>query len=356
MARARCDLGLPWIFALVACNALQSEEGIGKDPEKATSMASDKSGATPLQLDCDTYCSMQKKCFGGASRSPGWNASCKAQCKKDAKRGDDVAAFHAAVAACADQPCSKAQGACIADKLDALMPKGGEHRWDVRGAHPHCMRLRACVDAQVYDARGERAPLRSRLYREHRKMFVNLKKAKTDDGLACRMIVESEICAGRDARQPRGAPIAVDCKAYCANQKACFSKLTKEPTWDESCKAGCEAEAKLGTTVAAFFAAVASCRGATCGDAFYSCIAAKLDDHWPEGQIGDWDIRGLPKQCMHFVACTEAMYMGYDPVVVRTTREASYKSYAKAFANLRQHNQDPAKHCTTMLGYQPDCG
>jgi hypothetical protein len=345
-------IAMGWLLPLgaAACDIPglgRDGEGIEKDRRKAGKTAAGS-------VDCSAYCKKQKKCFPGAAvGEERWDKRCKASCEVESKAGGVVGAFYAAVAACSDEKCGKANAACLADELVDAKPRDGEPRLDVSGLPSQCVRVRACADATVAGASAARRDgVRQELYKMYRPMFANLRKIdKSTADISCRMIVENDRCAGPGKPTSAGASIDVDCQAYCAKQSACYPELSKDSAWLANCRGGCKDEAKAGTSEAAFFAAVAACRGAACGDPHGDCVVKKVADKWPASDKSGWDMRKLGRSCMLMRACMEAGFHANAPADARLTREATYKSYRKIFTSLQRDGGDTAKQCTTMAGY-----
>ena len=339
-----------------ACNACgcKSPETIPTrdDPPVAAAPSQRDGGAAAsrghVQGDCNAYCSKLTRCFPGATRrAHAFQSQCLFDCKRAHETKDDVALFYASVASCHRAACGEDLGACVVKQMNERVPADRAIALDVRGLPGACANMRACVDADSHIYVQKRLWIRSNLYKVHRPLFRKLPGLDNAE-LVCRHYVDNEQCSGRPAAQP-GVPIAIDCDQYCDKQKACFPTYAKAKGWDATCRTDCEREAKEGTTVAGFFAAVAACKTSACGLPLGACVAEGLGAHWPNNQPAQWDVRGLPPTCMHIRACQEAMFV--TTASANLTREASYKRWAKVFATLASEGTRANTHCEQMVAY-----
>lgn len=352
-ATARYRARLATLFVGAVALACESEPA-GHDapptpPQEAEKPPAAEKPKAFSEGDCAAYCNKQAACFPRAIDVPKerWSASCQAFCADDAKEQRPVTRLHAAVVACADEPCGDPFGACIAKAID-----GAALEIDPRGLHDNCYAFRACVDARVYRFPFETKNAREDIYNENRPIFDSMKKVTDVSGTGCRGLVESALCGFAAPRKPEGEPIEMSCDDYCSMQAKCFPKHAASPEWSPRCKLTCEEEAKLGTAAAHFFSAVASCKEDPCGDQVGQCVATRLDRSSASWQ---WDVRGLGGKCSWLRMCLEAGLHESESEAAGVSRKAMYKSYARSFGDLKHTKGDSAAYCETLIGYQPKC-
>lgn len=354
----RLGLLLASAFVVAACPSRSddvdpekaSAEDDGASKKKNKGKKDKKKGATSSTVDCATYCDKQAACFPhamGNVRPEAWRKNCAAFCEDDKKRKDPITRLHAAVAACSEARCGDAFGACVEKELD-----GTKVDIDVAGLHPNCYAFRACIDARVFRFALEEPEIRRTIYAENRAMVANMHKMASYSKVSCKAVVESSMCGNAQPREAEGDPIDVDCNVYCDVMATAFPKY-KSDKMIANCEAGCREEAKLGTAVAAFMAAVAACKGKGRGDEMGDCVQTALAKG-PNAKWA-WDIRELGGACAWFRMCMEAGYLETDPETAVSTRASVYELYGKNFRDLKYSGGDAATSCRASLASLEKC-
>jgi hypothetical protein len=344
------------LCTLAACDRLGiGKDDVGKDTVPSA-VSAEAAGKLPTSaVECEAYCDKQILCFPGAGKdNPRWLRHCHADCQRDVIKNGPVGTFIRAAASCSTTTCGDPYGTCIAKRLDTLVSDADEGKHEYLGLPQQCLQSHACFLAQqsnpVEAETREQTlvkliPVRNEMYRHLRASNVE------STTISCRMELDSKGCGVPTTIVSQGPAIELDCDAYCAKQKVCYPKGSAADTWGVNCRDACEAEARAGTSVAAFFAAIAACHQAPCGEKLGACISEKVNTLWPKGRASGWDMRGLHSACMLFRACTEVGLHASTADAARLTREATYGAYDKVFSQLKRDGGDSDKHCTTMASY-----
>ncbi len=327
-----------WIalVVLVGAGACKEDRPTPHKDDATAPSATASAGSTRPGVDCKAYCSKLQACFPNVVDPDVvalWPGQCAADCTRDLSRGSTFGTVTKAVAACTEAACGEPLGICIDEQLTAMKADRDDHRY--LGLHPWCTVSHACFVAGFYGYVDpeSRDRLRATLGPTRDELYGNTRRTSSDPGTVCRMMVETE-CAPPAALSSEGPAITVDCDAYCDKLRTCAPKKATDDAWLGNCRTSCREEATAGTTYAAFYAAVARCAEAPCGDALGACIAKRVAEHWPTNPGVDWDMRHVGADCQLVRLCHEATHNAAEPAVSRLGRRAQFGYYAKHHEGL----------------------